>query len=157
MNREGLDKYDNAILKVIKDNARISYSDIGALVGLSRVAVRNRMEILEKEGIIRGYKTIIDETKSPTGIAFFLDIEAAPEEYSNVLDALARDRFLRQIYSTSGSCRIHCMGFAPNNPTLDLHVKHLYRSTKGIRKIDWHMLLRTLKDIDGGVEYIREE
>lgn len=36
MNIAGLDKVDNAILEVIKDNARMSYSDIGEKVGLSR-------------------------------------------------------------------------------------------------------------------------
>lgn len=152
MNIEGLDKLDNAILETIKDNARMSYSDIGEKVGLSRVAVKNRMEILEKKGIIRGYKTIIDETKVPDGISFILDVEAIPEEYQNVAEVLAKDRFLRQVYSTTGECRMHCIGFAPNYRTLEHHVNHLFRSTKGIRKMSWHMLLSTLKDADGGVE-----
>lgn len=65
MNIEGLDRFDHAILEVIKDHARMSYSEIGEKVGLSRVAVKNRMEIMEKKGIIQGYKTVIDETKVP--------------------------------------------------------------------------------------------
>lgn len=150
---EGLDKLDNAILSVIKDNARMSYSDIGEKVGLSRVAVKNRMEILEKKGIIQGYKTIIDGRKVPEGISFILDVEVIPEEYQRVVVVLAGDRFLRQIYSTTGECRIHCTGFAPNSSTLDSHVNHLFRSTKGIRKMSWNMLLRTIKDVDGGVDY----
>ncbi len=153
MNIEGLDKLDYAILHELKENARASYSEIGEKVGLSRVAVKNRIEILEKNGIIRGYKIIIDETKVPTGISFILDVETDPEAYSDVVAALARDSFLRQIYSTTGACRIHCVGFAPNHRTLDHHVNHLFRSTKGIRKLSWHMLLSTLKDVDGGVEY----
>ena len=153
MNIEGLDKLDNAILEVIKDHARMSYSDIGEKVGLSRVAVKNRMEILEKNGIIQGYKTIIDETKAPEGVSFVLDIEAIPEEYQNVVEVLVKDKFLRQIYSTTGACRIHCVGFAPNNRTLESHVNHLFRSTKGIRKLNWNMLLRAIKDVDGGVDY----
>ena len=153
MNIEGLDKMDNAILEVIKDHARMSYSEIGEKVGLSRVAVKNRMEILEKKGIIRGYKTIIDETKVPEGITFILDVEVFPEEYQTVVENLARDRFIRQIYSVTGACRIHCIGFAPNHKTLESHVNHLFRSTKGIQKMNWNMLLRTIKDVDGGVDY----
>ena len=60
MNSEGLDALDKKILDVIKENARLSYSDIGAQVGISRVAVKNRMDILEKNGIIKGYYTAIE-------------------------------------------------------------------------------------------------
>lgn len=157
MNIDGLDKLDNAILDVIKENARMSYSEIGQKVGLSRVAVKNRMEILEKNGVIQGYRTIIDETKIPEGISFILDVEAIPEEYQQVIEVLIKDSFLRQIYSTTGDCRIHCRGFAPNHRTLEAHVNHLFLKTKGIRRMSWHMLLRTIKDIDGGVDYEREQ
>ena len=47
---EGLDEMDNRILKELKDNARATYSEIGEAVGLSRVAVKNRIEVLEKNG-----------------------------------------------------------------------------------------------------------
>ena len=155
MNTEGLDKLDYAILDVIKENARKNYSDIGDIVGLSRVAVKNRMGAMEKAGIIKGYKTVVDETRAPEGISFVLDVEVIPEEYENVVENLASDRYLRQIYSTTGECRIHCVGFAPNQRTLEAHVNHLYIRTKGIRKMSWHMLLSTIKDVDGGVEYVR--
>ena len=153
MNIDGLDKLDHAILDVIKDQARMSYSDIGEKVGLSRVAVRNRMDILEKNGIIRGYKTVIDETNAPEGNSFILDIEANPEEYQNVISVLAKDRFIRQIYSTTGECKLHCCGYAPNGRTLESHMNYLFKRTKGIRRLNWNMLITTIKDIDGGVDY----
>ena len=155
MNNEGLDKLDHAILETIKNDARMSYSDIGEKVGLSRVAVKNRMDAMEKAGVIKGYQTVIDETNIPEGISFILDLETYPEEYENVLETMARDRYIRQIYITSGECRMHCVGFAPNQRTLAAHVNHLYMRTKGIRKMSWNMLLSTVKDIDGGVEYVR--
>jgi hypothetical protein len=34
-------------------------------------------------------------------------------------------------------------------------VNHLFRSTKGIQRLSWHLLLSTIKDADGGVEYVR--
>lgn len=155
MNNEGLDKLDYAILETIKDNARMSYSDIGEKVGLSRVAVKHRMDVMEKNRIIKGYHTLIDETKTPEGVSFILDVEVIPQEYESVVENLARDTFLRQIYSTTGECRMHCVGFAPNHRTLEAHVNHLFIKTKGIRKMSWHMLLNTIKDIDGGVDYVR--
>ena len=153
MQIEGLDRLDNAILDVIKDHARMSYSEIGEKVGLSRVAVKNRMGMLEKKGIIQGYKTVIDATKVPEGVSFVLDVEMFPQEYDNIVDKLAKDRMIRQIYNTTGACRIHCVGFAPNTKTLEAHVRHLFRNTHGIRELHWNVLLCTIKDVDGGVDY----
>ena len=50
-----LDKIDNAILNLLLNDARMSYSDIGNKVGLSRVAVKNRVAAMERAGIIKGY------------------------------------------------------------------------------------------------------
>ena len=39
-----MDKIDRTILELIKDNARMSYSEIGKSAGISRVAVKKRMD-----------------------------------------------------------------------------------------------------------------
>ena len=52
MNNEGLDKLDIAILDILKDNARLSYSEIGEKVGVSRISVRKRMEALSGRPVI---------------------------------------------------------------------------------------------------------
>lgn len=49
MKREVLDELDGKILSLIKYVARISNSDIGEKVDLSRVAVNNRIERLENK------------------------------------------------------------------------------------------------------------
>ena len=153
MNSEGLDALDKKILDVIKENARLSYSDIGAQVGISRVAVKNRMDILEKNGIIKGYYTAIEANNMPTGVNFTLDVEVASESVSYVLEVLCNDPYIRQVYSTTGNCRFHCRGYAPNNTTLSSHVRYLYNHTKGIRRLECQIIMATYMDLDGGVEY----
>ena len=154
MNAEGLDALDDRILDILEVNARATYSEIGEKVGLSRVAVKNRIEAMEKCGVIQGYKTIIRTASASWGIHFVVDVEATPELYQEVVDTLGKDRFLRQIYTTSGECRLHAIGFALNVKTLEAHVNQLFLNTKGIRKLSWHLLLNTIKDVDGGVEYV---
>lgn len=155
MNVEGLDVLDKKILDVLRDNARASFSEIGDVVGLSRVAVKKRIEAMEQTGIIQGYKTVINPTNVPQGVKFIIDVEAVPELLQDVIEELANDKLLRQVYTTTGDCRIHAIGFAQNVNTLEKHVNHLYLRTKGIRRMSWHLLLATIKDVDGGVEYVR--
>ena len=46
---DGLDKLDQKIIQLLIENARISYSDIGEEIGISRVAVKARIQALEKK------------------------------------------------------------------------------------------------------------
>ena len=155
MNQQGLDEIDRRILDLIRDNARLRYSEIGQMVGISRVSVRNRMEQMEKSGVIRGYRTVMDQTMVPQGSRFFLDLETDPEKYEDILERLAASSLLRRIYGISGQSRIHAEGFAPNQSQLNFFANNLLRTAKGIRSIRWSTVIATYKDMDGGVEYVR--
>lgn len=155
MHIEGLDETDNKILDIIKDNARLTYKEIGELVGISRVSVKTRMDAMQEKGIIRGFQTVIDSTSVPNGTRFFLDIECVPEYYEEMVAYLADSRLIRQIYSVTGDCRIHAVGFAPNTKSLEFFANTVYRSQRGVRRMGCHTVLSTLMDTDGGVEYVR--
>ncbi len=155
MQIEGIDELDNKILEIIKDNARLTYKEIGGQAGISRVSVKTRMDALQEKGIIRGYKTVIDPTSVPEGTRFFLDVECVPEHYEDTAEYLAANKMIRQIYSVSGECRIHAVGFANNTGNLEYFVKTIFRSQLGVRSIGCHTVLATIMDRDGGVEYVR--
>ena len=46
---DGLDELDQKIVQLLIKNARMSYSDIGQKIGISRVAVKMRVQALEKK------------------------------------------------------------------------------------------------------------
>lgn len=148
-----LDEADNRILELIRDHARLTYSEIGAALGLSRGTVRNRMEEMEKMGIIQGYQTMIQPANSPEMLPFFLDLEVDPEQMNAILDRLAEDAVIRKLVLVSGNCRIHAEGLSPNRNTLQAYTNQLYRNLKGVRRMSCSFILSTLKDADGGLEY----
>ena len=55
-----LDDFDNKIIQALTSNARLSVSDLSRHVTLSRNAVTPRMNKLEKSGVIKGYKVILE-------------------------------------------------------------------------------------------------
>ena len=152
-----MDPINQRILELIRENARMSYSDIGKAVGISRVSAKKRMDSMEKAGVIGGYHTVIDEEKTRGGLRYIIDIEAIPEEYAAVVKTLTADKELEQIYSTTGDCRIHCVGRSRNQSTMESHVTYLFNHTKGIRKISWHILLSDLKHAEEGDGYGTEK
>ena len=152
-----MDQIDQKILELIRENARMSYSDIGKAAGISRISAKKRMDSMEKAGVIGGYHTVIDEEKTRGGLRYIIDIEAIPEEYAAVVKTLTADKELEQIYSTTGDCRIHCVGRSRNQSTMESHVTYLFNHTKGIRKISWHILLSDLKHTEEGDGYGTEK
>lgn len=51
-----LDKIDNAILNLLLNDARMSYSDIGEEVGLSRVAVKTESQLWSVQALLKAIK-----------------------------------------------------------------------------------------------------
>ena len=75
--------------------------------------------------------------------------------YAEVIAKLAQGSMFHQVYGTSGKSHIHATGVAPNNETLGSNVGYLYRTTKGIREINWQILVTTYKDVERGIEYVK--
>ena len=150
---EGVDAIDNKIIHLLKKNARMSYSAIGEEVGLSRVAVKNRMDALEQKGIIQGYQVIINPCKSTDGLPFAMDLKVQEDQMKDIVDTLCRDKYIRQVYGTARSARIHCQGYVPSKKTLDVHVRNLFEHNVGILKLEWNVMETTYKDENGGVVY----
>lgn len=76
---EGLDKLDQKILRLLVENARMSYSEIGERVGVSRVAVKARIQALEQRGVIEEYTTIINPQKINGAVSCYFELEFSPE------------------------------------------------------------------------------
>ncbi len=69
-----LDRIDLKILRALQDNARISYVDLAAQVGLSTTPCLERVKRLERSGIIRGYKAVLDPRALKAKLLVFVEI-----------------------------------------------------------------------------------
>ena len=63
-----LDDRDLDIIASLQDDARATYADVAARVGLSASAVHERVRKLEHQGVIRGYRAVVD----PEAIGLFV-------------------------------------------------------------------------------------
>lgn len=69
-----LDKIDRAILDVLARDGRISMTDLGARVGLSKTPVSARVRRLEAEGVITGYRAELSPARLGLAHIAFLQI-----------------------------------------------------------------------------------
>jgi len=69
-----IDKFTNQILQELKNDGRISNIDLADKVGLSPSACLRRVQELERQGVIKGYRAIIDNRKLGKGFSAFVTV-----------------------------------------------------------------------------------
>jgi Lrp/AsnC family leucine-responsive transcriptional regulator len=98
-----LDARDLAILTALQDDARATYADVGSKVGLSASTVHDRVRKLEQQGIIRGYRAVLDA--EAIGLFVTALIAVTPLDPHQPDDLPARVRELPEVedcYSVAG-------------------------------------------------------
>ena len=58
-----LDDIGRQILRILQEDGRISFNELGRKVGLSSPAVAERVRRMEEAGIILGYRAIVDQSR----------------------------------------------------------------------------------------------
>lgn len=144
-----LDVIDQEILRLLSENSRMSYVEIGKRVNLSRVAVKSRMEALESEGIIERFSIVINPEKVGRMISAFFDIETEPKKLLEVADRISQLESITDVYQMTGSSSLHVHGTLELNEDLEKFLRdHLY-SIEGIVKINVNVIVSRFKTRKG--------
>lgn len=146
---EGLDELDQKIIQLLIKNARMSYSDIGQQTGISRVAVKARVQSLERRGIIEEYTTIINPQKISGAISCYFEIETLPDTLSNVVELLNQNDIITQIYRVTGRNKLHVHAVAASNEEMERLLKEVIDPLPGVISCSCNMILSRVKDIKG--------
>src|SRR6185436_21030609 len=55
-----MDATDRALIEALRVNGRVSYAELGRVVGLSGPSVTDRVQRLEQSGVITGYHAAVE-------------------------------------------------------------------------------------------------
>ena len=134
-----LDSLDQKIVRLLIENARSSYSDIGDKIGISRVAVKARIQALEQKGIIEEYTTVINPQKISG---------TAPRNLSEVTEILHHDT-VTQIYRVTGKDKLHVHAVAASSEEMETFLRTVIDTLPGVVSCNCNMILSRVKDIKG--------
>lgn len=142
---KGLDGTDNKIINLLQGNGRMSYSEIGNIVGLSRTSVKNRISELEEKGIISGYRAIINPQNAPEMMTFIMNVETQAEQFENAKKKLMEADETVTIIQTTGNCHLVVICQTSTVQEMRIFVNKAYKEIEGITSINAHAVLDILK------------
>jgi Lrp/AsnC family leucine-responsive transcriptional regulator len=87
-----MDDVDEEILSLLRENARMSWRDLGAAVGLSANAASDRVTRLRRAGIVKGFSAIVDPVAGGRGLEALVGVTLMPgtdsDEFATLADKL---------------------------------------------------------------------
>jgi len=136
-----VDEIDERIMRLLEENSRMTYVEIGRTVGLSEGAVRNRVQALVSEGVIKRF-TI--EKSSTHGLRALTMIAVNPGtptyEVSKMVNQLAG---VERIYEVTGEYDIVMVSSGSSIEGINKVIEDI-RKIEGVEKTNTIIVLRTM-------------
>ena len=138
-----MDKTDEQILTILREDSRLPFVDIAAKVGLSEAAVRRRVANLVKARIIRRFTIDVDEPQTATSAVTYVSVSpAAPT--ADVSRKLKSVRGVETIYETTGPFDIAAIIKGASISEVNKSVEEI-RRIEGVLKTETTIILRTIR------------
>ena len=85
-----LDEIDSNILRLLTDDARMSFSDLGEKVSLSPNAARDRVRAMVSRGVITGFHAHVDRGRIDRRLRALVDIRLRSPDHAAQFERLVR-------------------------------------------------------------------
>ncbi len=93
---------DRQLIALLRDNARMSVTDLAQRLRVSRATVQNRIDKLEQTGVIIGYTVRLKPEAEGHRIRAWMNIAVEGNKAQAVLQALRGEPHVYALHSTNG-------------------------------------------------------
>jgi len=145
-----MDEVDKQILRVLEDNGRMSYAELGRRLDLTRVSIRERIVKLQKKGIIEKFTVVINPEKVDKKLSAFFEIDVEPNHLDEVANELAKEERVYSLYLMTGASTLHMHSLLKNQDELEDFLINKIYSQRGITRVKSNIILKRYKSREGG-------
>lgn len=135
---------DSQILGLLRDNARMSITDLANKIRVSRATVQKRIEYMEMNGIIMGYTIRIKPSANQNTIRAWMNIMVEGTQTRAVVKALRLDSAVQTLHTTNGKWDLLVELESDNLESFDKILERI-RNISGIYNTETSILLSTYK------------
>ena len=154
-------KYDEEILNLLEQNARLSVEDIAAMTKKSPDEVKSIIKQMEDEGIILKYGAVINKEKlagTEDKVRVQIQIQVSPERehgFDKIADRIYRYPQVKSVYLMSGGYDFMVVIEGDSLKEVGLFVSEKLATLEGVRSTKTCFVLKTYKEND--VIYVEDE
>ena len=140
------------LLKLLSKNARYTVEDLAVMTGCSEEEIKNDLAGLEKEGMIRGYKTVIDwERLDSAYVSAIIELKVTPKAglgFEEVARRVMKYPEVESVYLMSGGYDLSVVVKGKTFQEVALFVAKELSTIDSVLSTSTHFVLRRYKELD---------
>ncbi|AJY74092.1 Lrp/AsnC family transcriptional regulator [Paenibacillus beijingensis] len=141
-----LDSIDRKIIDELSINARLSYTELGKEVGLSRVAVQLRINALMEHGVIEQFTIAVNPDKAGLYIPAFFDVSVDPKHLDQVAEQLKSHIFITHLFQLTGSSKLHMHGQFEDMKEMEHYIRTKLYVLPGVLNVESQIIVNSYKN-----------
>jgi Lrp/AsnC family leucine-responsive transcriptional regulator len=140
-----LDLIDLKIIESMGENGRIRLSELAEVVGLSIPSVSERLDKLQKNGIVKGFTMDVDERQLGFDIQTFVRVRVdSSKHYKSFMEHVMKEDEIMECYSVTGEGSHILRVMTHNTGSLEKFLSRI-QSWPGVMSTNTSFVLSQLK------------
>ena len=140
-----MDEKDRKIVELLKDNARMPFTDIAERLGVSEATVRKRVQKLENKGVIKNYTIDIDHKKLGYDTKTLLGFDVEPENLLDAAEKISEIEEVRAVSTCTGDHMIMAEIWARDNEHLGKIMSDKIGNIEGVKNLCPAIVMEEIK------------
>ncbi len=142
----------NELLKLLSQNARYTVEQLATMLSVTPEAVAAEIAALEKEGVVCGYKTVIDwEKVDATSVSAIIELNVVPKAdlgFEEVAQKVASYPEVEAVYLMSGGYDLNVVVKGKNLHDIARFVARELATIDSVTSTATHFVMRRYKEMD---------
>ena len=140
------------ILKLLSKNSKYSESEIATMLGVSEKEVTEIIKQFEKDGVIKGYKAVIDWEKLDNAyVSAIVELNVVPQAglgFEDVAEKVMKYKEVESVYLMSGNYDLHIMVKGKTLQDVARFVAKELATIDSVTSTTTHFVMRRYKELD---------
>ncbi|MDD2362842.1 MAG: Lrp/AsnC family transcriptional regulator [Oscillospiraceae bacterium] len=147
------------LLKLLDENARLTNSQLAVMLGITEQEAEDKISELERSGVIRGYKSVIDwERTDRAYVTALIELRVSPKRdlgFEEIAETIMRFDEVESVYLMSGGYDLSVIVNGQTFKDVAMFVAKRLSTLESVLSTATHFVLRRYKD--SGVIFLGEE
>lgn len=144
-----IDQFDRAILALLQEDARLTSNELSQRVNLSPSQCSRRRQRLEEEGLIRGYRAVLDRDRLGFSLVSVISVTLATHNRDNArrfAHLLAGLPEVQEAHALTGEMDYFLKVVTPDLRSLSDFVNNILLPHESVQHVKTAIVLETLKE-----------